>query len=57
MLLTILSEIDVMYSTKQSENKDAEFIFWNGKFSEDEEGEISIMSFSCTLQEQRMHSI
>ena len=32
----ILSEIDFMYSTKESENKDTECIFCNGKFSEDE---------------------
>ena len=37
----------------QSENKDAECIFCNGKFSEDEQGEIWIKCFSWTLPEQR----
>ena len=32
----VLYEIDFMYSTKESENKDAECIFCNGKFSENE---------------------
>ena len=36
----VLSEIDFMYSTKKSENKDAECIFCNGKFFKDERGEI-----------------
>ena len=36
----VLSQIDFMYSTKESENKDAECIFCNGKFSEDEREEI-----------------
>ena len=36
----VLSEIDFMYSTKESENKDAECIFCNGKFSKDEQGQI-----------------
>ena len=27
-----LSEVHTMHSTKESENKDAECIFWNGKF-------------------------
>ena len=41
LLPTVLPEIDFMYSTKESENKDAvECIFCNGKFSENEEGEI-----------------
>ena len=35
-----------MYSPTESENKDAECIFWNGKFSEDERAEISIKCFS-----------
>ena len=45
----VLFEIDFMYSTKESENKDAECIFYNGKFSEDERGEIWIKCFSCSL--------
>ena len=36
----VLSEINFMNSTKESENKDAECIFSNGKFSEDQLGEI-----------------
>ena len=36
----ILSGMDFVYFTKESENKDAECIFCNGKFSEDERGEI-----------------
>ena len=35
-----LSKTDLMHSTKESENKDAECILCNGKFSEDERGEI-----------------
>ena len=47
-----LSEIDFMYSTKESENKDSECIFCNGKCSEDEQGEIwiyrsRVMSMQC----------
>ena len=30
----LLSEIDFMYSIKESQNKDAGYIFCNGKFSE-----------------------
>ena len=52
-----------MYSTKELENNNAEYIFWNGKFSEDEQGEIWIQ-FSAvicggiwTLREQRTQSI
>ena len=45
----VLSEIDLMYSTKKSENKDPEYIFCNGKFSEDERGEIWIKCFRCSL--------
>ena len=37
-----LSETDFMHSTNESENKDAECIFCNGKFSEDEEIEFSV---------------
>ena len=40
LLPTIISEIDFIYSTKESKNKDAVYIFCNGKFSEDEQGEI-----------------
>ena len=49
----VLSEIYFMYSTKESENKDAECILCNVtenvKFSEDERGEIWIKGFSCSL--------
>ena len=38
LLPTVLSEIHSMYSIKEPENKDAECIFYNGKFSEDEQG-------------------
>ena len=44
-----LSEIDFMYSTKESESKDAECFFSNGKYSEDEREEIWIKYFSCSL--------
>ena len=53
LLLTVLSEIDFMYSTKESKNKGAKRIFCNGKFSEDEQGEIWIKCFIWTLPEQR----
>ena len=53
----VLSEIDFMYSTKELENKDAECFFYNGKFSEDEQGEMWIKCFSWTLPEQRTQSI
>ena len=46
----VLSEIVFMHSTKESENKDAECIFCNEKFSEDERGEIWIKCFSCSLR-------
>ena len=36
----VLSEIAFIYSTKKSENKDTECIFYTGKLSEDEQGEI-----------------
>ena len=36
----VLSEIGFIYSTKELENKDAECIFCNEKFSEGEKGEI-----------------
>ena len=45
----VLSEFDFMCSTKESENKDAEYIFYKGKFSEYERGEISMKCFSCSL--------
>ena len=35
--------------TKKPENKDAERIFFNGKFSEDVGGGIWIQCFSCSL--------
>ena len=41
-----ISEIDFMYSIKELENKDAECIFYNVKFSEDERGEIWFRRFS-----------
>ena len=36
----VLSDIDSIYSTKESENKNAECIFCYRKFSEDVRGEI-----------------
>ena len=45
----VLSEIEFMYSINKSENKDAKCIFGDGKFSEDERGEIWIKCFSCSL--------
>ena len=36
----VLSEIDFMYSTKESGKKEAECVFYNGNFFEDEGGEI-----------------
>ena len=36
----VFSEINFMYWTKESGNNDAECIFCNGKFSEDERGKI-----------------
>ena len=59
----VLSEIDFMHSKKESENKDTECIFCNGKYSEVERGEIWINCFSCSLRAyteslgQRMQSI
>ena len=46
----VLSEIDFMNSTKESENKNAECISYKGKFFEDEGGEIFIKCFSCLLR-------
>ena len=57
MLPTVLSKTDFMYSTKESKNKDGDCILFNGKFSEDEKGEIRIKCFSWTLSEQRTQSI
>ena len=57
LLPTVLSEIDFMYSTEESENKDIEWIFYNGKFSEDEQRKIWTKCFSWTLPEQRTQSI
>ena len=45
----ILSEIDFLYSTKESKNESAECMFSNGKFSEDDQGEIWIKCFSSSL--------
>ena len=45
----MLSEIDFMHSTKESENKDIECIFCNGKFSQDERGEIWVKCFCDSL--------
>ena len=45
----VLSEIDYMYSTKESENKDTKCFFCNEKISEDERGEIWNMCFGCSL--------
>ena len=56
-LSDVLSEIDFVYSTKESENKDAKCIFCNGKFSEYEQGEIWIKCFSWTLPKHRTQSI
>ena len=53
----VLSEADFMYLTIKSENKYAECIFCNGKFSEDEQGEISVNCFRWTSPEQIMQSI
>ena len=53
----VLFEIDFEYSTKESENKDSECIFRNGKFYEDEQREIWIKCFSWTLAEQRTQYI
>ena len=44
-----LSEINFMYSTNELENKGAECVFCNDKFSEDEREEIWIKYFSCFL--------
>ena len=57
LLLTVSSEIDLKYTIKESENKDAECIFCNEKLLEDEQGEIWIKCFRWTLQEQRKQSI
>ena len=48
-ILGIPSEIAFMPSTKEPVNKDAECIFCNGKFSEDQRGEIWIKCISCSL--------
>ena len=47
----VLSKINFMYSTKESEYKDAKCIFCNGKFFEDE-GAIWIKPFSCSMWSQ-----
>ena len=46
----LLSEIGLVYSTKETETKDAECIFSNGKFSEDGRRENWIKCFSCSLR-------
>ena len=43
LLSNVLSEINFISSTEESENKGAECIFYNRKFSEDEQGEILII--------------
>ena len=50
----VSSEIDFMQSTKESENKDAEYIICNGKFSEDERGDILYFSCSIVLQQRTL---
>ena len=45
----VLYEIGSMYLIKESVNKDFECIFCDGKFSEDERGEIWIKCFSYSL--------
>ena len=45
----VLSEIDLIHSTKESENKDAKYIFCNGKVFKVERREIFIMCFRCSL--------
>ena len=44
----VIFEIEFKCSTERSKNKDVECIFCNGKFSEDERGEICIMCSSCS---------
>ena len=44
----VLSEIDIIYPSKESEYKDAECIFFNEKFSDDERRKIWIKCFSCS---------
>ena len=43
------SKIDFMCSTKESEKKDAECIFYNENFSEDERGKHLNKCFTCSL--------
>ena len=63
LLPNVLSEINFISSTKESENKGAECIFCKGKFSEDERGKIWIKCLSCslwallTVPQQRTQSI
>ena len=47
----VLSEIDFMYSTKESGNKNVECTFYNGKFSKDQRKQIWITCFSCSVLE------
>ena len=59
----VLSQINFVYSTKESENKDAVCIFCNGKFSEDEEEKfgLSVTPILCggtwALPEQKTQSM
>ena len=57
VLSNVLPKIGLTFSTEESQNKDAECIFCNGKFSKDEQGEIWIRYFSWTSPEQRTQSI
>ena len=45
----VLTEIDLMYSNKNSENKELNVSSVMGKLSEDERGENWIKCFSCPL--------
>ena len=45
----VLSEIDFMYLTKESGNKDAECIFCNAKVFEDDREEVWIKCFSLFM--------
>ena len=56
-LSDVFFEIGFVYSTKESENKNAECISCNGKFSEDDQREIWIKYFNWTLPEQKTQSI
>ena len=47
---TVLFEIDFIYAAKESENKEAEYIFCNAKLYEDEQREIWITVGSKIIQ-------